>query len=127
MKITPVLVVDEIEPSLKFWVGQLGFEKTVEVPDGDKLGFVILQKEGTEVMLQTRASIQKDAGPAADAVLTSGSNLYIEVDNFAEALERVKGAEVLVPERTTFYGMREIWVREPGRHVLGFAARVESA
>ena len=127
MKITPILVVDEIEPSLKFWVGQLGFEKTVEVPEGDKLGFVILQKEGTEVMLQTRASIQKDAGPAADAVLTSGSNLYIEVDNFAEALERVKGAEVLVPERTTFYGMREIWVREPGRHVLGFAARVESA
>ena len=128
MKITPVLVVDEIEPSLKFWVGQLGFEKTVEVPDGDKLGFVILQKEGTEVMLQTRASIKKDAGPAADAVLTSGSNLYIEVDNFAEALERVKGAEVLVPERTTFYGMRDIWVREPGRHVLGFAARmVETA
>jgi uncharacterized glyoxalase superfamily protein PhnB len=127
MKITPVLVVDEIEPSLKFWVGQLGFEKTVEVPEGDKLGFVILQKEGTEVMLQTRASIQKDAGPAANAVLTSGSNLYIEVDNFAEALERVKGAEVLVPERTTFYGMREIWVREPGRHVLGFAARVEGA
>jgi uncharacterized glyoxalase superfamily protein PhnB len=127
MKITPVLVVDEIEPSLKFWVGQLGFEKTVEVPEGDKLGFVILVKEGTEVMLQTRASIQKDAGPAADAVLTSGSNLYIEVDNFAEALEHVKGAEVLVPERTTFYGMREIWVREPGRHVLGFAARVESA
>jgi uncharacterized glyoxalase superfamily protein PhnB len=127
MKITPVLVVDEIEPSLKFWVGQLGFEKTVEVPEGDKLGFVILQKEGTEVMLQTRASIKKDAGPAADAVLTSGSNLYIEVDNFAEALEQVKGAEVLVPERTTFYGMREIWVREPGRHVLGFAARVESA
>jgi uncharacterized glyoxalase superfamily protein PhnB len=127
MKITPVLVVDEIEPSMKFWVGQLGFEKTVEVPEGDKLGFVILQKEGTEVMLQTRASIKKDAGPAADAVLTSGSNLYIEVDNFAEALEQVKGAEVLVPERTTFYGMREIWVREPGRHVLGFAARVESA
>ena len=127
MKITPVLVVDEIEPSLKFWVGQLGFEKTVEVPEGDKLGFVILQKEGTEVMLQTRASIQQDAGPAADAVLTSGSNLYIEVDNFAEVLERVKGAEVLIPERTTFYGMREIWVREPGRHVLGFAARVESA
>jgi hypothetical protein len=127
MKITPVLVVDEIEPSMKFWVGQLGFEKTVEVPEGDRLGFVILQKEGTEVMLQTRASIQKDAGPAADAVLTSGSNLYIEVDNFAEALERVKSAEVLVPERTTFYGMREIWVREPGRHVLGFAARVESA
>ncbi len=123
MKITPVLVVDEIEPSLEFWVNKLGFEKTVEVPEGDKLGFVILQKDGAEVMLQTRASIRKDAGPASDAVLTAGSNLYIEVDNFSEALERVHGAEVLVPERTTFYGMREIWVREPGRHVVGFAAK----
>jgi catechol 2,3-dioxygenase-like lactoylglutathione lyase family enzyme len=123
MKITPILIVDEIEPSLDFWVGKLGFEKTVEVPEGDKLGFVILQKEGAEVMLQSRASVRKDAGQAADAVLTAGSNLYIEVDNFPDALDRVKGADVVIPERTTFYGMREIWVREPGRNVLGFAAR----
>jgi hypothetical protein len=122
MKITPILIVDEIEPSLNFWVSKLGFEKTVEVPEGDKLGFVILQKEGAEVMLQSRSSVRKDAGAAADAIF-SGSNLYIEVDSFPDALERVKGAEVVVPERTTFYGMREIWVREPGRNVLGFAAR----
>jgi uncharacterized glyoxalase superfamily protein PhnB len=125
MKITPILIVDEIEPSLKFWVDQLGFAKTVEVPEGDKLGFAILQKDGCEVMLQSRASLMKDAGPAAEAVLTSGSHLYIEVDNFSDALARVKGAEVLVPERMTFYGMREIWVRDPGRHVIGFAAQIK--
>jgi len=124
MKITPILVVEEIEPSLGFWVDQLGFTKTVEVPEGDKLGFVILQKEGTEVMLQSRPSIVKDAGPAADAVLAAGSALFIEVDDFADALRRVQGAEVLVPERVTFYGMREIWVRDAGRHIIGFAARV---
>ncbi|HLK18333.1 MAG TPA: VOC family protein [Bryobacteraceae bacterium] len=123
MKITPILIVDEIEPSLDFWVSKLGFAKTVEVPEGDKLGFVILQKDGAEVMFQTRASVKKDAGPAADAVLAAGSNLYVEVENFGDALDRVKGADVVVPERITFYGMREIWVREPGKNVLGFAAR----
>ena len=123
MKITPILIVDEIEPSLKFWVDKLGFEKTVEVPEGDKLGFVILQKDGTEIMLQSRESVKKDAAGASDAVLELSSSLYIEVDDFGEALERVKGAEVLVPERVTFYGMREIFVREPGRHVVGFASR----
>jgi len=122
MKITPILIVDEIEPSLKFWVDKLGFEKTVEVPEGDKLGFVLLQKDGTEVMLQSRESIKKDAGGASAAILELGSSLYIEVDDFGDALKRVKGAEVLVPERVTFYGMREIFVREPGRHVVGFAA-----
>jgi len=123
MKITPILLVDEIEPSLKFWVDKLGFEKTVEVPEGDKLAFVILQKDGTEVMLQSRESVRKDVGDAAGALLELGASLYIEVDDFGDALKRVKGAEVLVPERVTFYGMREIFVREPGRHVVGFAAR----
>lgn len=123
MKITPILIVDEIEPSLKFWVDKLGFEKTVEVPEGDKLGFVILQKDGTEIMLQSRESVKKDAAGASDAVLELSSSLYIEVDDFGDALKRVKGAEVLVPERVTFYGMREIFVRGPGRHVVGFASR----
>jgi len=123
MKITPILLVDEIEPSLKFWVDKLGFEKTVEVPEGDKLAFVILQKDGTEVMLQSRESVRKDVGDAAGALLELGASLYIEVDDFGDAIKRVKGAEVLVPERVTFYGMREIFVREPGRHVVGFAAR----
>ena len=127
MKITPILIVDEIEPSLKFWVEQLGFTKTVEVPEGDKLGFVALEKDGCEVMMQSRASVRKDAGPAADAVLELGASLYIEVDNFGDAVTRLQGAEVLVPERTTFYGMREIFVREPGRHVLGFAAKAEGS
>ena len=123
MKITPILLVDEIEPSLKFWVDKLGFEKTVEVPEGDKLGFVLLVKDGTEVMLQSRESVRKDAGEWAGELLKFGASLYIEVDDFGDALKRVKGAEVLVPERVTFYGMREIFVREPGRHVVGFASR----
>jgi len=33
-KLTPILLVKEIEPSLPFWVDRLGFKKTVEVPEG---------------------------------------------------------------------------------------------
>ena len=45
-KLTPVLFVEKIEPVLPFWMQHLGFIKTVEVPDGDRLGFVILQQGG---------------------------------------------------------------------------------
>jgi uncharacterized glyoxalase superfamily protein PhnB len=124
MKITPILFVDAIEPSLEFWVGRLKFEKIAEVPEGDKLGFVILKKGDSEIMLQTRESIKKDASGASTAVLAMTSCLYIEVDSFSEALDRIKGAEVLVPQRDTFYGMREIYVREPGGQIVGFAARI---
>ena len=63
------------------------------------------------------------AGAAGPAVLSLTSCLYIEVDNFAEALERIRGTEVLVPQRDTFYGMREIYVREPEGQMVGFATR----
>ncbi len=43
-RITPVLFVKEIEPVLPFWVDKLGFTKTIEVPHGNKIGFVALQK-----------------------------------------------------------------------------------
>src|SRR6266436_4755880 len=49
-RITPVLLVKEIEPVVPFWVERLGFAKTIEVPDGNKLGFVTFQK-GTGVGL----------------------------------------------------------------------------
>src|SRR6266581_4431744 len=43
-RITPVLLVKEIEPIIPFWVDRLGFAKTIEVPDGNNHGF--LRHEG---------------------------------------------------------------------------------
>ena len=56
-KMTPVLYVEAIEPCLDLWVNRLGFAKTVEVPEGDKLGFVILNQGPIEIMYQSRASV----------------------------------------------------------------------
>ena len=36
-------------------------------------------------------------------------------------LAPVKGAEVVMAERTTFYGAREIGIKDPGGHYLTFA------
>ncbi len=125
MKITPMLVVEGIEPCLPLWMDRLGFEKTVEVPEGDHLGFVILQKDGAEVMLQTAASVEKDLKTTPDLGRGS-SSLFIEVPDFADLRARIRGENVVVPERVTFYGMREIAIRDIAGHLLVFAAK-ESA
>src|SRR5438876_348213 len=39
-KLTPVIIVEQIEPCLPSWLDRLGLQKTAEVPEGDKLGFV---------------------------------------------------------------------------------------
>ncbi|HKS73873.1 MAG TPA: VOC family protein [Terriglobales bacterium] len=119
-KLTPVLLVDEIEPCVKFW-RQLGFEKTIEVPEGNKLGFVILQKGNVEVMYQSYASVQKDV-PSNPLLSKRGPTfLYVEVASLNDTMAAMKGAEIVMPVRDTFYGAKEIGYKDPGGHMITFA------
>jgi uncharacterized glyoxalase superfamily protein PhnB len=124
-RITPVLLVKEIEPLVPFWVDRLGFTKTIEVPDGNKLGFVAFQKGAAEVMYQTYASVEKDAPPAMSAEARKGPTyLYMEVDNLDAVLAGMKDVKKVMPERTAFYGMKEFAVQDPGGHFITFAQAV---
>ena len=118
-KVTPVLMVPTIEPCLSFWE-HLGFARTAEVPDGDGLGFVILEKGGFEVMYQTQASVGHDL-PALAASPMGGTFLFMEVSDLDAVVAALGDAPVLFPRRTTFYGMDEIGVREPGGNAVTFA------
>jgi uncharacterized glyoxalase superfamily protein PhnB len=120
-RITPILFVEEVEPCAKFWVERLGFQKTAEVPEGNKLGFVMLQKGNVELMYQSYASADKDVGAISKVVRKGPSFLYIEVDSLDEAISAVKGAEVVMPVRTTFYGSKEIGIKDPAGHFITFA------
>ncbi len=113
---------EEIEACLPFWVDRMGFAKTVEVPEGDRLGFVILVREGTELMLQSVESVGKDVVAFAPDGPPRGTGLFIEVSDFEDVVQRLTGYPIALPERTTFYGMREIGVFAPGGHVVVFAA-----
>ena len=55
-KLTPILYVEEIEPAIPFWTA-LGFEKTAEVMEADRLGFVILAGRVASVHAQLRTDL----------------------------------------------------------------------
>ena len=119
-KITPVLMVPEIEPVLAFWVERLGFEKRVELPHGDRLGFVILVKGGVEIMYQSVESVRADVPPLADGP-AGASFLFIEVENLDEIARALEGVVPVVPRRRTFYGADELIVRDPAGNAVTFA------
>lgn len=121
-RITPVLLVDEIEPCVPFWEA-LGFDKTADVMHEGRLGFVILEKSGLEIMYQTRASMAADLPALADAP-GGGTYLFLEVMDLDQTIEAVEGAPIVFPRRKTFYGMEEIGVREPGGNAITFAMAV---
>jgi hypothetical protein len=121
-KATPVLIVDRIEPLLPLW-DALGFSRTAEVPHGDELGFVILARDGVEVMYQTFDSVRSDEANVLEgprAIVAAA--VFIEVDDIDALAALIPSAtDVIVTRRKTFYGSTEIVIRDGAGNVITFA------
>jgi hypothetical protein len=129
-KATPIIVVKDIEPCLPFWTEKLAFEVTTTVPHEDRIGFAILVNGDVELMYQSRASIEADLGASGapktlgKELASSTTTLFVEVESLDAVIAMLGDTEVVVPRRTTFYGMDEIFVRAPCGTLVGLAARV---
>jgi uncharacterized glyoxalase superfamily protein PhnB len=121
-KLAPVLIVDRIEPVLPLW-DALGFRRTVEVPHGEGLGFVILERDGIEVMVQTRDSVAADEPHALEGPHPVGAAaLFIEVDDLDAMVKALpQGTDVVNARRQTFYGSTETIFRDAAGNVITFA------
>ena len=122
-RLSPVLIVDAVEPCIRFWADRLGFaiENQVPGPDGT-LVFASVKSGAVEIMYQTRASVLADTpGMAADDLRGHSTALFITVGNLDAAEKAMAGAPVVKPRHKTFYGSLEIYVKEPGGNTVGFA------
>lgn len=121
-RVTPVLIVDRVEACIGFWTERLGFAMTNEVAGADgTLVFASVEKDGIEVMLQTRASVMAERADAAAELDGHSIVLFVEVDDLDAIEPALADIEIVKPRHRTFYGSDEIYVREPGGNVVGFA------
>jgi uncharacterized glyoxalase superfamily protein PhnB len=121
-QLTPVLIVDAVEPCIKFWTDRLGFAVTNQVPGPDgKLIFASVEKAGIEIMYQTRASVISEQPGSAGELMGHSVALFITVKDLDIVAKALDGAPVVKPRHETFYGSTEIYVREPGGNTVGFA------
>ena len=124
--VTPVMIVEEIEPCVRFWKERMGFEVTAEVPEGDKPGFVILAKDGVQLMYQSWASVKKDVPALAVGDFRPGISLYFVVDNINDVEAKLRDVQKVIPRRETFYGATEVGVRDPAGYVMCFSQHKEN-
>jgi hypothetical protein len=119
-KAVPVLLVERVEPTRDFFV-RAGFKVTAEVPAGNAVGFVILEKDGVEVMAQTRGN--ETDSPAIQAITRESRHaaVFVEVDDLDAVIAALKGAKVIAERHKTFYGSEELTYEEPGGSLVSFA------
>ena len=93
--------------------------------DGPKIaGAPINQRRlrSSEGMGAEKLRFKSDPGnPLAGAVEQGPSFLFMEVPDIKAAEEALKGSDIVQPLHQTFYGSKEIVVREPGGHFVIFS------
>jgi len=119
-KSTPILHVEAVEPGLKFWTERFGFQTTIQVPEGDHLGFAALDNGTVELMYQTYEGM-KNAGPLAEAAAQGPSFIFMEVSDIQTIKKALQQTEIVQDIHETFYGAQEIVAKEPGGHYVIFS------
>ena len=121
-KSTTIFHVRSVEPSVKFWTERFGFKVTIEVPEGDHIGFVALDNGSVELMFQTYQGMKADpANPLAAEVEKGPSFIFMEVNDINATIAELNGANIVQGLHETFYGSKEVVVKEPGGHFVIFS------
>lgn len=133
-KITANLMVTDMRQSLEFYCGLLGFTLSMGVnsdhqtfSDGelrDDLIFAMITHGSEDLMLQRRDSLVEDVPVfASDAIPGGTFTLYMRGEPAdAMAARLPDSVEIIKGPETTWYGMRELYIRDPDGYVLCFGA-----
>jgi len=124
------LMVTDIAESLAFYVDGLGGtvaftvdpDQNADIEGGviDNAIFASVRLGESEMMLQERENLAEDAPHAFSATDVPGGtfSLYFRVDDVEAVLARLGDVEIVKPLQMTWYGMHEVWVRDPDGYVV---------
>ena len=117
---TPVLFVDRVEATRDFFK-RIGCEVAFEVPEGERVGFAMVTRDGVNVMIETRGNANEPATLQALSKESCRAAVFVEVDDLETVIAALKGAKVVVERHTTFYKSDELTYEEPGGNLVTFA------
>jgi uncharacterized glyoxalase superfamily protein PhnB len=120
-KSTPILHVKTVEPSLRFWLERFGFKTTIQVPEGDHIGFAAIESGPIELMYQTYEGMKDASSPLAKAADLGPSFIFMEVPDIDAVIKALDGADVVQSLHDTPYGAKEVVAMEPGGHFVIFS------
>ena len=123
-KLTPNLLVANVERSLAFYVDTLGFARGMTVPDASPLVFASVTGGPVEIFFNDAAGAIKEYPGFGGKPIGATGTMYIEVEGVDALHDRLKAnVPIAMPILTQFYGMREFAITDPDGYVITFAER----
>src|SRR5215470_9952237 len=107
-KLTPNLLVSNVERSLAFYEDVLGFSRGMTVPEQSPFVFASVASGPVEIFLNDRSTVTKESPQMSGLAFGGGNTMFIEVTGVDDLYARVQPqATVVMGIVTQWYGMRE--------------------
>jgi len=136
-KLTPDMMVSDVGETVKFYIEKLGFkldmlvpenEKTIEnkLIDNKKYAYAMVSRDEVFVMFMNKDAYAQDI-PELNGPIGASLTLYYDVDDVEDLYESFKKQEVEIVKdiSTTWYGMKEFYIKDCNGYILGFAERMK--
>jgi PhnB protein len=124
-KLTPNLIVNKVETSLKFYREILGLETAITVPEQSPYVFGSVSNGSVEIFFNDQKTVAAEY-PRLASNIGASLTLYLEVDNLQAVLDRVQkaGAKISMPVADQFYGMKEFAFEDPDGYTITIAQKM---
>jgi catechol 2,3-dioxygenase-like lactoylglutathione lyase family enzyme len=127
-KLTPNLLVANVERSLAFYTDVLGFTRGMTVPEQSPFVFASVVSGTVEIFLNDRDTAIKEYPAFAAMPLGATATMFIEMEGVDALHDKLKSRVVItMPLITQWYGVREFAIADPDGYLITFAERVPQA
>jgi len=121
-KLTPNIMVENVNSTIDFYQKFLGFEPLATVPEEGQFAWAMLKRDTVEMMFQSRTSLGEEIPVLQQKEIGGSLTFYIEVDDVKELYERLRGSVTIVQDmHQTFYGAQEFAIQDCNGFILSFA------
>ncbi|HEX2992251.1 MAG TPA: VOC family protein [Anaerolineales bacterium] len=121
-KLTPNLMVEDVARTLAFYREVLGFQVLTTLPEQEPFDFAIVQRDGVELMFQSRASLSDNVPALSGVPIGASQTFYIEVEGVRDLYQALHDkVEIVVDFHSTFYGTQEFYFRDINGYILSFS------
>ena len=121
-KLTPNLVVADLQRSLAFYRDVLGFTVAMAVPDDPPHVFAALQSGLVDIFLNARESAVSEYPAFADRPLGGTLTLFIDVQRIHDVYNSLRSrVKIVMPIEKKWYGVTEFAFEDPDGYIITFA------
>lgn len=134
-KLTPNFEVSDIRETVLFYEQNLGFQLIMAVTEdqsgidqtlseGSVYVYAMVQKDDVELMFQRTDSFKTDVSLAEGLTIGASVSFYMDIEGIADFYQSLKDKNLTLTElKTTWYGMREFYLKDNNGYILGFAEK----